>query len=133
TNGDFIRDGWVYPGDIGALDDAGFLRLLGRASDLIIRGGSNVHPSEVEAVLAAHARVKEVAVVGFTKWREGEEIAAFVVPYGDLTEAELIEHCRAHLSSDKRPRKFVFATELPRNVNGKISRGKLRQQLESVG
>jgi len=133
TNGDLIKDGWVYPGDIGAVDDAGFLRLLGRASDLIIRGGSNVHPSEVETVLAEHAGVKEVAVVGFTKWREGEEIAAFVVPSGNLTEAELIEHCRARLSSDKRPRKFVFATELPRNVNGKISRAKLRQQLESLG
>jgi len=72
----------------------------------------------------------EVAVVGFTKWREGEEIAAFVVPSGDLTEAELIEHCRARLSPDKRPRKFVFAAELPRNASGKISRAKLRQQLE---
>ena len=77
--------------------------------------------------------MKEVAVVGFTKWREGEDIAAFVVPSSNLTEAELIEQCRARLSSDKRPRKFVFATELPRNVNGKSSRAKLRQQLESVG
>ena len=90
-------------------------------------------PAEVENVLAEHAGVKEVVVVGFTKWREGEEIAAFVVPSGNLTEAELIEHCRARLSPDKRPRKFVFATELPRNVNGKISRAKLRQQLENAG
>jgi acyl-CoA synthetase (AMP-forming)/AMP-acid ligase II len=133
THGDRIKDGWVYPGDIGAIDDAGFLCLLGRASDIIIRGGFNVHPSEVENVLAEHAGVKEVAVVGFTKWREGEEIAAFVVPSGDLTEAELIEHCRARLSPDKRPRKFVFAAELPRNAIGKISRAKLRQQLENAG
>jgi acyl-CoA synthetase (AMP-forming)/AMP-acid ligase II len=130
TDGDRIKDGWVYPGDIGAVDDAGFLSLCGRASDLIIRGGFNVYPSEVENVLAEHVGVKEVAVVGFTKWREGEEIAAFVVPSSNLTEAELIEYCRARLSPDKRPRKFVLATELPRNVNGKISRVKLRQQLE---
>ena len=133
THGDRIKDGWVYPGDIGAIDDAGFLCLHGRASDLIIRGGFNVHPSEVESVLAEHAGVKEVAVVGFTKLREGEEIAAFVVPLVNLTEAELIEHCRARLSPDKRPRKFVFATELPRNVNGKICRVKLRQQIENAG
>ena len=133
TFGDRIKEGWVYPGDIGAIDDAGFLCLLGRASDLIIRGGFNVHPAEVENVLAEHAGVKEVVVVGFTKRREGEEIAAFVVPSGNLTEAELIEHCRARLSPDKRPRKFVFATELPCNVNGKISRAKLRQQLENAG
>ena len=126
TQGDRIKDGWVYPGDIGAIDDAGFLRLHGRTSDFIIRGGFNVHPSEVESVLAQHAKVKEVAVVGFTQFREGEEIAAFVVPTANLTEAELIEHCRARLSPDKRPRKFVFATELPRNVNGKICRVKLQ-------
>src|SRR5262249_36559382 len=112
THGDRIKDGWVYPGDIGALDHTGFLRLLGRASDFIIRGGFSGHPAEVENVLAEHVGVKEVVVVGFTKRREGEEIAAFVVPSGDLTEAELIEHCRARLTPDKRPRKFVFATEL---------------------
>ena len=100
---------------------------------IIIRGGFKCFPSEVENVFAEHAGVKEVAVVGFTKWREGEEIAAFVVPSGDLTEAELIEHCRARLSPDKRPRKFVFAAELPRNAIGKISRAKLRQQLENAG
>ena len=78
-SGDSFKDGWAYPGDIGAFEEEGFLRLLGRSSDLIIRGGANVHPSEVELVISDCAGVQEVAVVGFTKLPEGEEIAAFVV------------------------------------------------------
>ena len=104
--GDKLKEGWAYPGDIGTIDEGGFLRLLGRTSDLIIRGGVNVHPSEVEAAIAEHEGVREVAVVGFANLPEGEEIAAFVVPSGNLTEASLVAHCRARLSSDKRPRKL---------------------------
>jgi long-chain acyl-CoA synthetase len=132
-SGDKFKDGWAYPGDIGAVDQDGFLRLLGRTSDLIIRGGANVHPSEVEVVIADHEGVQDVAVVGFTKLPEGEEIAAFVVSYGNLTEAALDAHCRTRLAPDKRPRKFVFVSALPRNVNGKILRSELRKQLEESG
>jgi long-chain acyl-CoA synthetase len=131
TSGDTLKGGWAYPGDLGALDDKGFLRLLGRSSDIIIRGGANVHPSEVEAVLAEHEGVRDVVVVGFTKLPEGQEIAAFVVGTDDVTEAALVAHCRAHLGPDKRPRRFLFVKELPRNANGKISRAELRKQLES--
>jgi acyl-CoA synthetase (AMP-forming)/AMP-acid ligase II len=131
TSGDTLKSGWAYPGDLGALDDKGFLRLLGRSSDIIIRGGANVHPSEVEAVLAEHEGVRDVVVVGFTKLPEGQEIAAFVVGTDDVTEAALVAHCRAHLGPDKRPRRFLFVKELPRNANGKISRAELRKQLES--
>ena len=88
--------------------------------------------AEVEAAIAEQEGVREVVVVGFAKLPEGEEIAAIIVPSSDLTEAALVAHCRARLSPDKRPRKFVFVTELPRNPNGKISRAKLRQQLESA-
>ena len=76
--------------------------------------------------------VRDVAVVGFTKLPEGEEIAAFVVGADDLTEAALVAHCRVRLGPDKRPRKFVFVKDLPRNANGKISRAELRQQLEAA-
>ena len=131
-SGDSFKDGWAYPGDIGAFDEDGFLRLLGRSSDLIIRGGANVHPSEVELVISDCAGVQEVAVVGFTKLPEGEEIAAFVVGTDGLTEAALVAHCRVRLGTDKRPRKFVFVKDLPRNANGKISRAELRQQLEAA-
>jgi long-chain acyl-CoA synthetase len=128
---DKLKGGWAYPGDLGSIDDDGFLHLFGRNSDLIIRGGVNIHPSEVEGVIADHEGVQDVAVVGFTKQPEGEEIVAFVVPSTDLTESALIAHCRAHLAADKRPRKFVFVSSLPRNANGKIIRAELRKQLES--
>jgi long-chain acyl-CoA synthetase len=131
-SGDSFNGGWAYPGDIGAFDEDGFLHLLGRTSDLIIRGGANVHPSEVEHVISDCAGVQEVAVVGFTKLPEGEEIAAFVVSSGNLTEASLEAHCRTRLAPDKRPRKFVFVSDFPRNANGKILRVELRKQLEKA-
>ena len=132
-SGDTLKDGWAYPGDLGALDETGFLSLMGRSSDVIIRGGANVHPSEVEAVIAQHESVRDVVVVGFTKLPEGQEIAAFVVSSGDLTEASLDVHCCKRLAPDKRPRKFVFVPDLPRNANGKVLRAELRKQLEDAG
>ena len=131
-SGDRLKNGWAYPGDTGAVDGEGFLQLMGRSSDVIIRGGVNVHPSEVEAVLAELEGVQDVAVVGFAKSREGEEIAAFVVSSPELTEADLAAHCRSRLVSDKRPRKFVFVSDLPRNANGKILRTELRKRLEEA-
>ena len=130
AGGDRIKDGWVYPGDLGLVDKDGYLTFLGRSSDMIIRAGANVHPSEVEAALAECAGVREAAVVGFAAPREGEEIAAFVVADGDVTEATLIAHCRDRLVPDKRPRKFVFVSELPRNASGKLVRKELRERLE---
>ena len=132
VDGDRMKEGWVYPGDVGVVDEAGFLRILARASEVIIRGGTNVHPSEVEAAIAKHRGVKEVAVVGFERSREGEEIAAFVVPSDNLSDAVLVAHCRSHLSPDKRPRRFVFVNELPRNANGKVIRAELLRRLKSA-
>jgi len=129
---DGFKGGWAYPGDIGAFDDDGFLHLLGRTSDVIIRGGANVHPSEVERVISQYEGVVEVAVVGFTKFPEGEEIAAFVVSKRPLTESALEAHCRARLVPDKRPRKFILVSDLPRNANGKILRTELRKRLENA-
>jgi acyl-coenzyme A synthetase/AMP-(fatty) acid ligase len=131
-SGDKLYRGWAYTGDIGELDEQGFVRLLGRTSDLIIRSGVNVNPSEIEVAIARHEEVQEVVVVGFTKLPEGQEIAAFVVGSSNLTESALVAHCRVHLTPDKRPRKFVFMKELPRNPNGKISRAELRRQLETI-
>ena len=88
------------------------------------------HPAEVERVLHQLDGVHEVAVVGFTTAREGEEIAAFVVAGGALDRSSLDSHCRARLTPDKRPRKFVFVEELPRNANGKVVRNLLREKLD---
>jgi acyl-CoA synthetase (AMP-forming)/AMP-acid ligase II len=129
-SGDRLKDGWAYPGDVGALDDQGFLTLVGRTSDLIIRGGINVHPSEIESVLAEYPGIRDVAAVGFPSAREGEEIAVFVVPAGEFSESDLMSYCRARLSPDKRPRRFLSVRELPRNANGKVLRGELRRLLQ---
>ena len=130
-SGDRIKDGWIYTGDLGMLDDGGFLTLLGRSSDMIIRGGVNVHPGEVEAVISELPGVRDVAVIGFAAAREGEEIAAFVVADDGVTEAGIAAHCLTRLSANSRPRKFVMLKQIPRNPNGKIIRTALREQLES--
>lgn len=129
ATGDRIRDGWGYTGDLAKLSDDGFLTIVGRTSDLIIRGGANVFPAEVEEAIARMPGVREVAVVGYPDPSLGEEIAAFVVAGPEITEAGLTAHCRVELPSDKRPRRFVFVEALPRNPNGKILRRELKDQV----
>ncbi|WP_187970597.1 class I adenylate-forming enzyme family protein [Aquibium microcysteis] len=127
--GDRIRDDWAYTGDLARLSADGFLTVVGRTSDLIIRGGANVHPGEVEAAIARRAGVRDVAVVGYPDPVLGEEIAAFVVTDGSIGEPELAAHCRIELQPDKRPRRFVLVDALPRNANGKVLRTDLRTRL----
>lgn len=128
AGGDRIKAGWVYPGDIGVLDRDNFLSIRGRASEMIIRNGVNVHPSEVEAVLIAIPGVRDAAVVGYPAQREGEEIAAFVVTSEPISEAQLTSTCRIGLAPDKRPRKFIFVQQLPRNASGKVVKSLLVEQ-----
>lgn len=127
--GDRIRDGWAHTGDLARISADGFLTVVGRTSDLIIRGGANVHPAEVEGAIARLPGVREVAVVGFPDPALGEEIAAFVVGDARVTEAALTAHCRLDLPPDKRPRRFVLIDALPRNANGKVLRRDLRERL----
>ena len=128
--GEAVRDGWYYTGDIAALDDAGFLHLKGRASDMILRGGSNIYPDEVEAVLAEHAAVADVAVVGRPSPQLGEEVVAVVVARRDVTADELIAHCRRRLSAYKLPAEIVFVPELPRTSFGKPDRKRLASSMK---
>jgi acyl-CoA synthetase (AMP-forming)/AMP-acid ligase II len=128
-SGDRIRDGWGYTGDLARLSEDGFLTVVGRTSDLIIRGGANVHPAEVEGAIGRRAGVRDVAVVGYPDPALGEEIAAFIVTDGSIGEAELNAHCRIELQPDKRPRRFILLDELPRNANGKVLRTELRTRL----
>ncbi|AWB47798.1 hypothetical protein HYN69_04095 [Gemmobacter aquarius] len=128
--GDRLRDGWAFTGDLAFVSPDGFLTVVGRGSDLIIRGGANVYPAEIESILAAMPGVREVAVVGFADPALGEEIAAFVAGSPTLTEATLDAHCRVTLSPDKRPRRFVLVDSLPRNPNGKVLTRDLRARLE---
>jgi 2-furoate---CoA ligase len=125
-----LRDGWYFTGDMGYLDAEGELYVSGRVDDMIITGGENVHPAEVEDVLARHPLVRDVAVVGEPDERWGERVVAFVVPgAGVLTADTLDQHCREcpDLANFKRPRKIVFVSEIPKTASGKILRRLLRE------
>jgi 2-furoate---CoA ligase len=132
-----LREGWYFTGDMGWLDGDGDLWVAGRVDDMIISGGENIHPVEVEDVLARHAGVKDVAVIGEPDEKWGERVVAFVVPAGPgLTAETLDRHCRTSgdLANFKRPRRFVFVTTIPKTASGKILRRLLRDgQYTEVG
>jgi long-chain acyl-CoA synthetase len=126
-----LRDGWLWTGDLGALDDDGFLTLKDRSKDLIISGGSNIYPREVEEVLLRHPRVREVSVVGRRDARWGEAVVAFVVCDGGAVDAgELDAFCLAHIARFKRPREYRWVDALPKNNYGKVLKTALREQLQ---
>jgi acyl-CoA synthetase (AMP-forming)/AMP-acid ligase II len=128
TAATWTADGWLRSGDLGYLDEDGYLYLVGRKKDLIIRGGHNVYATDVEAVLIEHAAVQEVAVVGIPHDVLGEDVAAFVVLKADeaLTADELAAFCAGRLADYKRPRRITFVAELPRNATGKVMKHRLR-------
>lgn len=124
-----FRDGWFYPGDLGRLDDAGFLYLAGRAKDMIIRAGVNIYPEEVEQTLLSHPAVRDAAVLGWPSPDKGEEVAAFVVTSGAVSEAALKDHCRERIAPYKVPRGIFFVDDLPRNSIGKVVKPELAARL----
>ena len=123
-------DGWLRTGDAGYLDMDGYLFLVDRVKDMIISGGENIYPAEVEAVLLTHPSVEHAAVVGVPSKKWGEAVKAVVVTKLDtaLTEEEIIEHCKANLASYKAPTSVDFTDEFPRNASGKVLRRALREQ-----
>jgi acyl-CoA synthetase (AMP-forming)/AMP-acid ligase II len=124
-----FHDGWYYPGDLGHFDANGFLYLTGRAKDMIIRGGINIYPAEIEETLLAHPAVTDAAVVAWPASERGEEVAAFVVRRSEVSEFELLEHCRQTLASYKLPKGIFFVDELPRSGMGKVLKPKLVDRL----
>jgi acyl-CoA synthetase (AMP-forming)/AMP-acid ligase II len=129
-----LRNGWLHTGDLGRMDEHGYVYLLDRAKDLIISGGSNVYAVEVEAVLADHPDVHEVAVVGVADRTWGEVVTAVVVRHDSggepsALEHELMTHCATTLAGYKRPRRYVFVDTLPRNAYGKVLKRELRAEL----
>ena len=120
-------DGWFRTGDIGQLDPDGYLTILGRQKDMIIRGGFNVYPREIEEIILDHPGITQVAVVGVPHPSHGEEVKAFVVraPGTPLTEQELISWCRAAMAAYKYPRIIEFRDALPVNAVGKVSKADL--------
>jgi fatty-acyl-CoA synthase len=122
-----VVDGRMSTGDLGHLDAAGRLFVDGREDDMIVSGGENVYPVEVEDCLMSHPGVVEAVVVGVPDEEFGQRLVAYVVPAGDVTEDDLIQHVRTNLARYKTPRKIVLVEDLPRNATGKILRNKLSE------
>jgi len=126
-----LKDGWLWTGDMGSLDEEGYLTLRDRSKDVIISGGTNIYPREVEEALLTHPSVAEVSVIGRISAEWGEEVVAFIVACGSIppTESELDAHCRAQIAGFKRPKAYFFEAALPKNNYGKVLKTELREKL----
>ncbi|HGG05179.1 MAG TPA: long-chain fatty acid--CoA ligase, partial [Aliiroseovarius sp.] len=127
-----LVDGWLLTGDMGVLDDDGYLTLKDRSKDVIISGGTNIYPREVEEALLTHDAVHEVSVIGRASHDWGEDVVAFVVagPGKAVSAAELDAHCLAQIARFKRPKAYFFVPDLPKSNYGKILKRELRRLLE---
>lgn len=123
-----IKDGWYYTGDLGKFDEDGYIYILGRADDMIITGGMNVYPSEIENVLIAHEKVAEAAVVGIASSDRGQALKAVIVPKvgEEVSKRELLKFCRNHLANFKIPKTLEIRETLPRSRTGKVSKRELK-------
>jgi long-chain acyl-CoA synthetase len=127
-----LRDGWLHTGDMATMSDDGFFTIVDRAKDLVIVGGINVYPREVEEVLISHPAVADAGVIGVPEERHGEVPYAFVVlaPGATATAEELMAHCRANLARYKVPAQIRFRAELPKTMIGKVLRKELRKDVD---
>jgi long-chain acyl-CoA synthetase len=122
-----LRDGWLYTGDIARMDERGYFYIEDRKKDMIIAGGYNVYPREIEEVLIAHPAVLEAAVAGVPDPKRGETVKAWIVkkPGDETTEDEIMEWCKTQLAKYKYPRIIEFRTELPKTTVGKVLKREL--------
>jgi fatty-acyl-CoA synthase len=123
-------DGWLHTGDLGSIDERGYVRIEGRLKDMIIRGGENIYPREIEDLLFTHPQVADVSVVGLPDPEMGELVAAFVRPVPGSTPDvdELVALCRRHLAPFKTPKVWRFVETFPQTSSGKIQKFALREQ-----
>ena len=122
----YFRDGWGWTGDLGRADEDGYVTLVGRSREIIISGGFNIHPSEVETALTSHPAVEDCTVFGVPDDRWGEAPVAHVVRAAEISAEALITHCTDRLARYKRPREIVFVTTIPRTPSGKVQKPLLR-------
>jgi len=129
-----IKDGWLWTGDMGTLDEDGYLTLRDRSKDVIISGGTNIYPREVEEALLMHPAVSEVSVIGRPNAQWGEEVVAVIVASTDRppNPEELDAHCRSLIAGFKRPRAYFFETALPKNNYGKVLKTELRKKVSGL-
>jgi fatty-acyl-CoA synthase len=122
-------EGWYYTGDLARMDERGYLHIVGRKRDLIIRGGQSIYPAEIENYLTAHPKIREAAVVGMPSAVEGESVWAFILLEEgvEMTAREVLDHCRLKLEPYKIPSQVRFMAEFPRSATGKPQKFKLRE------
>jgi acyl-CoA synthetase (AMP-forming)/AMP-acid ligase II len=127
---DTIKNGWLHTGDVGYLDDSGYLFIMDRSKDMIISGGENIYPREIEEVLIRHPAVREVSVIGVPDVKWGEAIKAVVSlnPGKTATEKDLIDFCAENIAGYKKPKSVDFVDDLPKSNYGKILKRELRDQ-----
>jgi len=127
ASADTLKGGWLHTGDLGYQDQEGYFFIVGRKKEMIIRGGENIYPKEIEEVLYKHAGVMDAAVVGLPDKVWGEEVGAFIVPKAGqtMTEPEIIEYCKARIANFKCPRKVFFWDALPKTATGKVQKRKI--------
>jgi fatty-acyl-CoA synthase len=124
------QDGWMHTGDLAVMREDGYVTVVGRIKDMIIRGGENIYPREIEEFLHSHPGIVDVQVVGVPDDRYGEEVCAFVIlrdPAGTLSIEELTEYCRGRLAHFKTPRHVRVVAEFPMTVSGKVRKSELRE------
>jgi len=120
---------WMHTGDLAVMDEAGYLNIVGRIKDMVIRGGENVYPREVEEFLYAHPAIEDVQVIGVPDQKYGEELCAWIKlrPGQDLTEDDVKDYCRGQIAHFKIPRYIRFSAEFPMTVTGKVQKFKMRE------
>jgi fatty-acyl-CoA synthase len=129
--GEVIKDGWMHSGDLAIIDDEGYCNIVGRAKDMLIRGGENVYPREIEEFLFRHPKVQSAQVFGVPDQKYGEEICAWIVlkPGNDCTEDDIREFCRNQIAHYKVPRYIRFVEEMPMTVTGKAQKFMMRERM----
>ena len=126
------KDGWMHTGDLATIDEEGYCQIVGRSKDMVIRGGENIYPREVEEFLHRHPKIREVQVIGVPDEKFGEELCAVIIlREGEiLTEMEVKDFCKGQIAHYKVPRYIRFVEEFPMTVTGKVMKYKIRQQLK---
>ncbi|TAL72584.1 MAG: AMP-binding protein, partial [Burkholderiaceae bacterium] len=127
------KDGWMHTGDLATMDGEGYVNIVGRIKDMVIRGGENIYPREIEEFLYRHPKVQDVQVVGVPDPRFGEELCAWIIakPGQSVTEDEIREFCKGQIAHYKVPRYIKFVTAFPMTITGKIQKFKIRDEMKA--
>jgi fatty-acyl-CoA synthase len=128
---DAVQNGWMHTGDLATIDDEGYCRIIGRSKDMLIRGGENVYPAEIEEFLITHPNISQAQVFGLPDPKYGEEVAVWIILQSGakMTEDELRDWCRGNIAHYKVPRYVCFVEEMPMTVTGKPQKFIMREQM----